>query len=229
MTSPSFFGLLRRRECLLPTWRGWLVLAGILALTAFAALKSAYPFLAVQQPASGGVLVVEGWAPDYVMADALNELRRGGYKEIFVTGVPLEAGDVLFEHRTYAELGAATLLKLGADPATVQAIPAPAVRQDRTYTSAVTLKVWLFEHGIPFQSVNVMTFGAHARRTRLLYEKAFGPSTQIGVVSVADRSFDPQHWWRSSQGFRIVTGEAIAYVYARLLFREKETPPVPAG
>ncbi len=30
---------------------------------------------------------------------------------------------------------------------------------------------------------------------------------------------DEKHWWRSSQGFRTVTGEVLTYGYARFLFQ----------
>jgi len=40
----------------------------------------------------------------------------------------------------------------------------------------------------------------------------------VCVIAVPVRTFDPEHWWRSSQGFRLVTGELLAYTYARLFF-----------
>jgi hypothetical protein len=68
------------------------------------------------------------------------EFRRHHYTKLYVVGVPLERGAPLSEYKTYAELGAATLLKLGMDRDSIQAIPAPLVRQDRTYASALVLK-----------------------------------------------------------------------------------------
>jgi hypothetical protein len=35
--------------------------------------------------------------------------------------------------------------------------------------------------------------------------------------------YDPGHWWRSSDGFREVIGEVIAYFYARSCFLPFET------
>jgi hypothetical protein len=53
-------GLLRRQECLLPTWRGWLLLllAGLLLATV--AVRKAQSFLAINDPVAGGALVIEG-------------------------------------------------------------------------------------------------------------------------------------------------------------------------
>ena len=213
-----FWGLLRRRECLHPTWRGWLLLllAGLLLATG--AVRKAQSFLAVTDPVAGGALVVEGWAPDYALEEAVTEFRRHHYTRLYVVGVPLERGAPLSEYKTYAELGAATLLKLGLDRDNVQAVPTPAVRQDRTYASALALKQWLQQHNAVPAELNLISLGPHARRSRLLFQEAFGRDARVGIIALDDRDYDPAHWWKSSQGVRTVTDELIAYGYARLLF-----------
>ena len=75
------------------------------------------------------------------------------------------------------------------------------------------------EHGVAANALNIITSGAHSRRTRLIFEKAFGDGVAVGVIASRDRDFDPRRWWTSSSGFRTVTGEIIAYLYARFLFR----------
>jgi hypothetical protein len=69
------WGLLRRRECLVPTWRGWVVLALVVAGAIYAGIHGAYPFLAVNDPKPGGVLVVEGWAADYAFVAVVAECK----------------------------------------------------------------------------------------------------------------------------------------------------------
>jgi len=211
--------LFRRRECLVPTWRAWLALFVLLVLVGYAFLRAVFPWLAVQDSIPGGVLVAEGWAPDRALAKTLDEFRARPYSGIYVTGIPIEKGGVLAAYPTFAEASAATLIKLGADPQTVHAVPAGNVLKDRTYTTAVALRDWLREHQVPADRVNVVSLGAHSRRTRLLFQKAFGPATRVGIIAMPHSDFDPAQWWRSSQGFRIVTGEIIAYAYARLVFR----------
>src|SRR5437660_848146 len=147
-------GFLQRRECLFPTWRGWLLLVFAVAVLVVFSLRGAYPFLAVNDPVDGGALVMEGWLPDYALQEAITEFRRGHHSRIFVTGGPLENGAPLSEYRTYAELGAATLLRLGLNTNAVQAVPAPRVRLDRTYASALALKDWLAPHGITETNFN---------------------------------------------------------------------------
>jgi hypothetical protein len=201
-----------------------LLIALIAGALAVAVVRGAYVFLSVEDPAPGGILVAEGWAPDYVLAEVVAEFRRNHYDAIFVTGIPLEQGTPLSEYKTFAELGAAVLIRLGADPRIVHAIPSPPVTQDRTYASALALRAGIRERGLAMDKVNIFSLGAHSRRTRMLYEKAFGPSTRVGVVAVRHRDFEPDRWWRTSQGFRIITAEFIAYFYARCLFHPE--PPV---
>ena len=211
--------LLRRRMCLVPTWRGWLVILAAGVVLFFGILRGLYPFLAMNEPRPGGVLVVEGWGTEEMMKEVLAEFRREHYDALFVTGGPIDESSPYSEYKTFAELGAAVLARVGGDPKTIRAVPSPKVVQDRTYASAVALKTWMRENGVAAKNVNVVSSGAHSRRSRLLYQKAFGDGTTVGVIPSADRDFDPRRWWASSAGFRSVTGEAIAYLYARLLFR----------
>ena len=206
----------------MPTWRGWLVLAVLFGAVIYVGIRGAYPFLAVNDPKPGGVLVVEGWAADYALEAAVADFKQYSYEKVYVTGGPIESGAPLSKYKTFAELGTATLLALGMSTNVVQPVPAPDVIRDRTYACAVALKRWVDEHGMQLTRINLVTVGAHARRSRLLFQKGFGKDIPIGVVAIAEPNYDPRHWWRSSQGFRIVTDEAIAYFYARFLFRAKE-------
>ena len=218
----SGWRLFRRRECIVPTLWGWIVFLLIAVVLAVLAVRGAYPFLAVSHPVQSNALVVEGWASDYALRETIAEFRRDHYRKLYVTGVPLESGAPLSEYKTFAELGAATLVRMGCDANAVQAVPAPAVRADRTYASAVALKNWFQRHGVAETNLNVVSIGPHSRRTRLLFAKAFGPEYKIGIISITSQTYNPRNWWHSSDGFRTVTGEAIAYAYARLIFR-----PVP--
>jgi hypothetical protein len=211
-------GLLRRRQCLVPTLRGWLMLVGCCGLLAFAASRALYPFLAVTDPVPGGVLVVEGWVPDYMLEATIAEYKRNHYAKLFVTGIPLDHGAPLSEYKNFAHLGAATLVKLGMDANDVQAVPTGFTRRDRTYAMAVNLKRWWREHDMVPTKVNLITGGPHARRSRLTFEKALGKGVSVGVIAIPDNAYDEQHWWRYSQGVRGVIGEIIAYTYTRLLF-----------
>lgn len=212
------FGLLRRRQCLVPTWRGWGLLVLACASLALLAFWKAQPFLAMQDSQPGGVLIIEGWAPDYALKVAVEEFHRGHYAKLYVTGGPLEQGAPLSEYKTYAELGAATLLKFGLNADQVQAAPAAKVLRDRTFNSAVFLGKWLHDHQQTPARFNLMTIGAHARRSRLLFQKALGNDAIVGVIAIPDENYDEKRWWRYSAGVRTIISEVLAWFYARFLF-----------
>ncbi|MFO1458845.1 MAG: ElyC/SanA/YdcF family protein [Verrucomicrobiota bacterium] len=208
----------RRRECWVPTWRtcaGALVGIGVLVAVIF---LRAQPFLAPVDKVDSRVLVVEGWCDDFVMEEALREFGRGGYTNLFVTGGPVEKGAVLSEFGNYADIGAKTLRKMAKSPLPILAVPAPRVDRDRTYSTAVALRRWFDGHGGAPPRINLVTVGAHARRSRLLFEKALRPDTEVGILAVEDPYYDPKRWWVTSYGVRTVTSELIAYLYSSLLF-----------
>jgi hypothetical protein len=213
------WGLLRRRQCVALTWRGWLLALLILGTAATLAVRNAYYFLAVTDPVPGGILVVEGWGPDFFLKEAIEEFRRNHYQQMLVTGGPLGKGTMFAQYKTYAEFSVAELEALGFDHNLLHAIPAEEVSRDRTYTSAMAVKNWLKEQGMNPASLTLMSMGTHSRRSRLLYEKTFGSGVKVGIIAVRDGSVDPHRWWTTSQGFRSVTDEMIAYIYARFLFQ----------
>jgi len=164
------------------------------------------------------MLVVEGWASDRVMEVVAAEFKQNHYAKLFVTGLPVEQGTFLSAYTNHAYVGVATLLKLGLSTNDVQAVPTAHVRRDRTYSMAVSLKKWLREHDLSPTKVNLITSGPHSRRSRLLFEKALGKGVTVGTLAVPASDYDERHWWTSSQGVRVLIGEALAYGYARLLF-----------
>lgn len=215
----------RRRECWVPTWRtcaGVMVAIGALVTLLF---LRAQPFLAPVERVNARVLVVEGWCDDFVMEEAIREFGRGGYTNIYVTGGPVDKGAVLSEFGNYAEIGAKTIQKMSKTPLPILPVPAPRVDRDRTYSTAVALRRWFDSHGGAPDRVNLVTMGAHARRSRLLFGKALHPAvTEVGVLGVEDPYYDPKRWWVTSFGVRTVTSELIAYLYSSLLFHPSPIP-----
>lgn len=223
MTQPKpLLGLLRRRELLVPTWKGWLALLLAVLIAGFIVMRGTYGFLAVNDPLPGGILVLEGWSPEFTIAEALAEHQRNHYREFLVTGGPIELGNSLIDYKTYADLGAATLAKWGVSADAIHAVPAPSVERDRSYASGVAVRKWLRERGIAAEKINIVGNGSHSRRTRLVYQMAFGSEAKVGISTSPEKDFDPQRWWASSQGFKAVVGELIAYTYTRLFFSPRK-------
>ena len=208
------------------SWRGWLLvtLAGLMA--AYFAFLSVHPFLAVTHRVNTNVLVVEGWIPKYAIRGGVEEFKTGAYHHIFTTGGPENGnGGYTNDYNTSASVGAEILKKFGLPDNLVQMVPSRVVSRDRTYSSAVALRDWFREHNTPVHSINVLTVDAHARRTRLLYQQAFGRNITVGIIAVSNPDYDPMQWWRYSDGVREVIGESIAYIYARFFFYPSVSSP----
>lgn len=207
-------GLLVRRECWTLSWPAKILLLLLLFGGAVVLRGALYPFLAVSKPVRGDFLVVEGWTPGYGLEQVPAIFQQGRYRKILTVGGDRHAPGRLEPIRTYAGYAASCLKALGMSELVIEPVPYDTPPTDRTYHAALAIRRWLREHGSTNASVDVLTVGAHARRSRLMFEKAFGGESRIGVISAEERSFDPQHWWQSSQGFRDVVGETIAYPYA---------------
>ena len=213
-----FFGLARRRTVWLPTWRACLLSVVLLVSAGVVLVKTLHPFLELTQRAGGGVLAVEGWGPDFSFRAAAEEFSRGGHSQLVVTGGPIEKGAPFIGQDTYAGLGAAMIGSMTGRTDLAIAVPAPQVRTDRTYASAIALRKWLLRSGPLPKKLDVLTTGPHARRTWLLFRAAFPDSVEVGVIAVPDDRYDASRWWTSSDGFRTTTSELIAYLYAKFLF-----------
>lgn len=177
------------------------------------------PFLAVTQRVDSSTLVVEGWVHEYGIRAAVKEFNDGHYQRIFTTGGPVEGlGGYVNDFQTVASVGADLLRQHGITDKSLQMVPSRVVDRDRTYGSAIALRNWIREHDLQVDSINVLTEGAHARRTRLLFQEALGPDIKVGIISVANPDYNPKYWWRYSDGVRDVSSEALAYVYAKIFF-----------
>ena len=227
----ALWGLLDRKERWSPSWRGRLILALILAsallLVGALVLKGVYPFLATTHRVNANILVVEGWIHEYAIRAALKEFQSNHYARIFTTGGPVEGTrGYINDYCTSASVGADLLRKNGLANGSVQMVPSRVMDRDRTYGSAVALRNWFRDHNMAVSGIDVVTEDLHARRTRLLFQKALGDKLTVGVIAIANPDYDAKHWWSYSEGVKEVGSEALAYVYARLFFHPSEPPLV---
>ncbi len=212
--------LITRRERWGLTWGGRLLLALIGLAAGVAFFFAIGPFLSVTERVDADTLVVEGWIPPYLQRSAAEEfLSTGRYHQLFTTGGPWSLDPAEEDDRkTWAWVGAKHLRAAGLPEAVVCAVPSRRAGRDRTYASAVALREWRQAHDAHFTSINVVTEGVHARRTRLLFGEAFGKEVAVGIVALPSPDYDLAHWWLSSAGVRVVVGETLAYLYARFVF-----------
>ena len=175
-----------------------------------------YPFLAPVHPVNAGLLVVEGWIPEYACEQAVADFRRDKYALVVVTGGPVESGYFLTGYESLAGVGAAMLRRLGIDSSHIAVVPSPFVEKDRTYEEAVSLERWLAQNPNAGKSLNLYSVGCHSRRSHLLYTQVLGKAYTVGIVACADRGYDGRRWWRYSNGVRAVADETLEYCYAFL-------------
>ena len=213
------WGMLDRRERWGLSFRGKLAVAATALVTGWIIFVGIHPFMAVTQRVDSRTLVVEGWVHEFTFDAAAQEFKLGSYDRVFTTGGPMEGqGGYISDSHTYASLGASRLREDGIPDAALQMAPSRVMARDRTYSSAVALREWFRDHKVSVQSINVVTEGAHARRTWLLFQAAFGKEVKVGIISAASPDYDPNRWWHYSEGVREIIDESVAYVYAKVFF-----------
>jgi len=220
------WGLVNRRERLGLSWRGFLLLLLLLAGAGWFTIHHIQPFLAVTQRVDSRVLVLEGWVQGFGAQLAVREFQESGCSKIYTTGSPIVGTNGRTnDFNTYAYLGALSLQKAGLPASVIQMVPSHESGRDRTYSSALALRQWFQDHGLKVTSFNLITEDAHARRSRLLFQKAFGPDVAIGVIAIPDPDYEQSHWWHYSEGVRVVLGETIAWIYAQFFFHPAPASP----
>jgi hypothetical protein len=215
-------GLLVRRERWSLTSAARLLVLAVLAGAMTFLILEAHSFLAPTERVPSDILVIEGWAAPYSMKQAANEFISGRYHRAILVRPIADLDDKYESGRDAGDVLVSLLIKYGVPPERITALYPRVVKKDRTYHSALEVKKCLAEQGPPVNSLDLMSAGPHARRSRLLYEKAFGGGAKIGIIAMENMEYDKAHWWRVSEGVRDVLGESIAYIYARFFFRETE-------
>ena len=214
--SPALF---RRRQVWRPTVWGWLALVLAGAAAAVLAAWQLHPFLAQNEPVGARVLVVEGWLEPESFDQAIAAFRAQGYERIVTTGGPVASWPVPHTQTSYAELAAEYLRQHGIAAAQVTAVPAPETAEYHTYLSAIMVRRWVRQSAPAVDSLDVFSSGTHARRSRLLYEIAFGSQVRIGVLAARSSDYDPASWWRTPTGVRDVLTQAAGLAWVTCCFR----------
>jgi len=201
----AYFKVIKRKECWVLTFQGWMLACIVLFSSIIFYTMTIHPFLSVSKPVRAQILAVEEWISPHALESAAFEFKAHGYNLLVVLGD---------ERRWVVPI----LERAGVDKKKIVAIHFEPARKDRTFAAAVALRNWLLSSGMSGKSVNVFTLGAHARRSRLLFREALGSESAVGVISCENEEYDSKAWWESSEGFKTVIDETIAYVYTRLYF-----------
>jgi hypothetical protein len=211
--------LFRRREIWFPTLWGWLALLVLGAAFVLFVGRSIHGFLAMTDPVGARVLVVEGWMGPEELDEVIAVFRARGYERIITTGGPMSSWSPAPAPTNYADRAALYLKEHGVPEEALTAVPARARIRDRTYNSAVTVREWAKRSGLRLEALDLISDGPHARRSRALYQLAFGPEVKVGVLATKSYDYDAARWWRSSLGAKDVIEQAIEYAWVKCCFR----------
>jgi hypothetical protein len=215
---------LRKQTVWVPTLLGWLALLLLGAVAAVALVRSVYPFLAVTEPVGAPILVVEGWLSQDELDRAIRVFRAGSYERVLTTGGPLHSWRGTPNDSTYAHRAADYLIRHGLSTVPVTPVPSPITHQDRTYTSAQMVRAWARRSGVALEKLDVLSRGPHARRSRFLYEEAFGPDVRIGVIAVRPEDYPVAGWWHTSTGALDVAQQAAGFFWVKFFFNPLQGP-----
>jgi len=223
--------LFRRRQVWLPTWPGVLLLVVVVAAASLIALRHLASYLAPHDPATtrdgrgASTLIVEGWLEEDGLDAAIAAIGRGRYQRVIASGGPIDGWREDQRWPTYAERAADYLRRHGVTSIPVVAVAAPESAQDRTFLSAIVVREWLRRQGGAIDAVDLFSGGVHARRSRLVFQMAFGPEVDVGVFAAAPRRYALERWWTTSEGVKAVLGEAISLAWTTCCF----APPAPVS
>ena len=208
--------LAQRRTVWCPSWLGWFCIAALLVVPMVWWLSCGESFLSVTRRLPADVLVVEGWIGPRGICAAQTEFEEHGYQYIAPTG-GWTSGFWEDGLSNYAEMAAGELRRLGVPTNKIVVAPAMETESHRTFQSAVALRRALEARGIHPKTLNVFTFGPHARRSGLVFAKVLGPKTKVGIVAWLPSSYKTEAWWQSSQRSRELLEETVGYLYEVLL------------
>ena len=123
------------------------------------------------------------------------------------------------DHRSEADLAVDVLRRAGVPDSIMVSVTAPRIEYDKTFAVALAAKEWLAKQPNPMPlAINVFSESAHARRSRLLYQKAFDAPMRVGVIATPKEGISADGWWKDRRATSFVLSQIAKYVYARLFF-----------
>jgi hypothetical protein len=228
---PTVPAMFRRRQIWLPTWWSALLLVVAFAAGSLFALRHLASYLAVDDPVAAHdghrarTLIVEGWLDEDGLDAAITVIARGGYQRVVASGGPIDSWREGQSWPTYAERAADYLRRHGRVAIPVVAVAAPESARDRTFVSAIVVRDWLRRQGDAVDTIDLFSGSVHARRSRLVFAKAFGPRVEVGVFAAPPRRYSLERWWTTSEGAKAVLDETIALAWTWCCF----SPPPSAS
>jgi hypothetical protein len=212
-----------RRYVWLPKWWFLIILLLLGSFLLLLGVKNIANFLAITSLTKSEFLIVEGWQDNFSLKQALDLFNSNSYQVLITTGGPIKRQlNTVTKDNNYADYAASYFLSNGVKKSSIVSLPTPDSAQNRTFLSAVVVRKW-FEKNDYFEPViTVATQGVHARRTRLLYERAFHGKAEVGIYSSKPLYYALDRWWETSIGSKAVITETIGVLWVVCCFANKD-------
>jgi hypothetical protein len=218
MKFPAFF---RRRSLVLPTLLGWLLILAALVLVVGMLFRNMAVFLTVNEPVGADYLVIEAWMDKEELDQGLEYFEDNDFKKILLVGGPI-SNDFYGTEISYPERAADYLQTQDLAQDMIAIVNSPYSAQNRTFLNAVMAREWFKQEGISLSRLDVFSSGVHTRRSRDLYQQAFGDQVAIGIVAAQPLNFDPAHWWSANGTGKGVAVEFASWVLTKCCFHPRE-------
>ena len=213
----KFPALFRRRNLVLPTLTGWLVILLACGLVTLYLIRGIAGFLTVYEPIDADYLVIEGWMNKQELDQSLDYFNSADYRLAIIVGGPV-TDDFHGIDSNLAERATGYLRGRGLAQDRSVVIATPYSAQNRTFLNAVMTRDWFERQGIELSRLDVFSSHVHTRRSRDLYQLAFGDNVTVGVIPSHPDDFDPAHWWRSSESGKNVAVEFAGWLLVKCCF-----------
>lgn len=115
--------------------------------------------------------------------------------------------------RSYAESAKQTLINYGIDGSRILSVPGKSTQINRTLESSLAFSDWLKTSDLDVEGLNIVSLGAHSRRTWETYKSVLNHSLPIGIIALKDRS----HHLPRRYAIKFIIKQSLAYYYYRIL------------
>jgi hypothetical protein len=115
---------------------------------------------------------------------------------------------------TYAHAFAFELQRSGLVGVEIIPVPAEISDRGRTWSNANAFAIKAKEDGL--ESVDVISMGVHARRSRNVYQEALSTNVRTGIISIPDPQAPPGEWWHTSIGWIRLLKEVVGIPVSEL-------------
>lgn len=114
-----------------------------------------------------------------------------------------------------AELARNRLLSMGIDSSQIISTSGERVKINRTLTSALAFRDWLKQTNRNISGINIISMGAHARRTWMIYNRILKEKYPIGIIALPDDIYTQSRIYRLFKNIRETLG--IIYYWIILI------------